>query len=128
MWDLYASLKDRGNHKKWEVSIPPGEICRYYDAPYYSLDHLETLDLFTFEDFNMEGIIDYLMEGPGEWTCPANTEKGTNGEDDDDDDDEVEEEEEETLIVSLEYECVFRPNRSATKGVVICDPSHHIRA
>lgn len=27
-----------------------------------------------FEDFDMEGIIDYLMEGHGEWTHQANSE------------------------------------------------------
>lgn len=34
---------------------------------------LDTLDIFTFEYFDMERIIDYLMEAYGEWTHQANS-------------------------------------------------------
>ncbi|PPR94452.1 hypothetical protein GOBAR_AA26217 [Gossypium barbadense] len=51
-----------------EVLVTPQDICWYYNAPYYTHGHLETLDLFTFEDFDMEGIIVYLTVRHGEWT------------------------------------------------------------
>lgn len=61
-----------------KVSIVPHKTCQYYDASYYTHDHLETLDLFIFKDFNMEDIIDYLTEGSGEWTRHANTKVPSN--------------------------------------------------
>ncbi|KAH1129762.1 hypothetical protein J1N35_001140 [Gossypium stocksii] len=97
---MLLSWAKRENHKQWsdmitrvtvqgkEVPITPQEICQYYDAPYYIHDHLETINLFTFENFDiagiiddlfmsenfdMAGIIDYLTEGYGEWSRQANS-------------------------------------------------------
>lgn len=86
VYEFHASLKDKEKRKQRgekvicvivqgkNVSISSREICWYYDSPYYIHDHLETLNLFTFEYFYMEGIINYLTKRRHKWTLHANTE------------------------------------------------------
>ncbi|MBA0732638.1 hypothetical protein Gogos_016714 [Gossypium gossypioides] len=86
VYEFYATLKDRKNHRQQgetithvtirgkEVLIAPHELYRFYNALYYSHDYLENIDLFTFEQLDMEGIINYLTENHGEWTHNTNIE------------------------------------------------------
>ncbi|KAK5802612.1 hypothetical protein PVK06_030219 [Gossypium arboreum] len=57
-----------------------------------------------------------------DWGKPLRP-KGTNVEEEEDE--EEEEEEEVISIVPLDYERVFQPDHSSTKGMVICDSSHY---
>ncbi|KAH1121010.1 hypothetical protein J1N35_004170 [Gossypium stocksii] len=45
-----------------EVSFTPREIYEFYDVPYYGKDFLDNTDLNTFEDIEMEDIVNYLIQ------------------------------------------------------------------
>ncbi|KAG4192514.1 hypothetical protein ERO13_A07G158305v2 [Gossypium hirsutum] len=91
VYEFYVALKDRKNHRQGEtitqvtiqgkeVLTAPLEIYQFYDALYYSHDYLENINLFTFDNLDMEGIINcliiinYLIEDRCEWTRNANIE------------------------------------------------------
>ncbi|MBA0730914.1 hypothetical protein Golax_025984, partial [Gossypium laxum] len=65
IWDI---VSERGI----EVKVIPQIICDFYNAPYYDQVFIDETDLEYFWDIDMDNIINYLIEGIGEWKyCPG---------------------------------------------------------
>ncbi|MBA0711147.1 hypothetical protein Golax_010365 [Gossypium laxum] len=91
--EFYASFRDQEMRKRqcesWdtitmrgeEVSITLKEICEFYDIPYYGKDFLNNTDLNTFEDIEMEDVINYLTQGRVslKWNNQLKAHKGASG-------------------------------------------------
>ncbi|MBA0643940.1 hypothetical protein Goklo_028182 [Gossypium klotzschianum] len=60
MWDI---VPVRGK----EVRVTPRIIYDFYNAPYYEKDFIDETDLEYFRDIDMDNIINFLIEGRGEW-------------------------------------------------------------
>ncbi|MFQ6624184.1 hypothetical protein Gotur_003343, partial [Gossypium turneri] len=66
MWDI---VPVRGK----EVGVTPQIICDFYNAPYYEKDFIDETDLEHFRDVDMDNIVNFLIEGRGEWKYRSGT-------------------------------------------------------
>ncbi|MBA0586938.1 hypothetical protein Gorai_000078 [Gossypium raimondii] len=87
-----------------EVHVTPRKICDFYNALYYVSYFLNNTDLTHFKNIDMDTIVNYLINGRGEWKHRSDAliqhhqqpeeEEEENVKDEEDNEDKEEEEEE----------------------------------
>lgn len=59
---MWESVTVRGK----AVRVTLGEICEFYNLPYYEYDFIDNTDLNYFKEIVMDNIVKYLIEGRDE--------------------------------------------------------------